>query len=300
MASSTRAAAACLATVLLWPPAAAAGLVRDAVGREVSVPDRPRRIVSMAPNLTEILFAIGLGGSVVGVTDFCDHPPEARALPRIGGFVNPSLETIAALAPDLVLATADGNRRADVEALAALGIAVYTTDTRSLDQVEGTIREIGRIAGAAQRAAALAAGIAARRARVADRVRGREPVSVFVALDRRPLVSAAGGTFVGELVAVAGGRNVAAGSAVAYPVFSLERLLEADPEAIVDAAGDGPATPAEARRRWEELPGAASLRAVRRGRILAPGMGDFFLPGPRIVESLETLARWLHPEDAGR
>jgi iron complex transport system substrate-binding protein len=114
---------------------AEAATVRDAVGRTVAVPDAPQRIVSLAPNITEMLYALGLGDRVAGVTQYCDWPPEVAAVPRIGGVINPSLEAIVALGADLVFATADGNRPADVERLAGLGVAVYTIDTRSIADV---------------------------------------------------------------------------------------------------------------------------------------------------------------------
>jgi iron complex transport system substrate-binding protein len=288
-----------LALVLAASPVPAA-VVRDAVGRTVDVPSAPRRIVSLAPNLTEILFALGLGDNVAGVTLFCDWPPEALAKPKVGGFVNPSLEAILALGPDLVLATADGNRPDDVRALERLGIAVYTVDTRSLGEVLATIETVGSLAGSPKRARALAADLARRRDAVRAAIAALPAVTVFVALDGTPLISAADGTFVGELIALAGGRNIVGDSPIKYPVVNMEHLLAEDPAVILDATGSGSRDPGEAAVRWRARPGAASLRAVRDGRILAVGEGSFFRPGPRIVDSLETLARFLHPEVAPR
>lgn len=269
---------------------------RDAIGRAVAVPAAPARIVSLAPDITEVLFALGLGGRVAGVTIYCDYPPEALAKPKIGGFINPSLEAILAQRPDLVIATADGNRREDVERLAGLGVAVYVVNTRSLDEIFAAIRAVGTITGRAAAAETLAGELARRRDRVRAAVASRPPVSVFVALDRNPLVTAGAGTFVAELVALAGGRNVVGASAIGYPTMNMEQLLAADPEAIVDAAEAREIPQAEAEALWRAIPGAAGLRAVRRGRILVTGMGSFFRPGPRVVQSLERLASYLHPE----
>jgi iron complex transport system substrate-binding protein len=294
----------CLQVLLVltaWLPGTAGAVaVRDAVGRTVEVPDEPRRIVSLAPNLTEMLYALGLGDRVAGVTLFCDWPPEVAAKPRIGGVINPSLETIVALGADLVLATADGNRPEDVNRLAALGVAVFTIDTRSLDDVLRSLLTIGEITGRAARAREIAAGLERRRESVRARVAGSTPVTVFVAIDRAPLISAGGGTFVGELLTLAGGRNIAGTSPIKYPVFSLEQLLADDPEVILDAADPGVVSAAEIQTRWRALPGATALRAMRTGRVISVGQGSFFRPGPRIIDSLEQLVEILHPAGAGR
>ncbi len=290
--------AAAAAALAVAGPAEAAALV-DAVGRRVEIRGVPRRIVSLAPSITEMLFALGAGDRVVGVTRLCDWPPAAAALPRVGGVVDPSLEAVAALEPELVVATADGNRAADVERLGALGIAVYTIDTRSLADVRRSLAALGEITGTGGRARRLGADLERRIAAVRERVRGAAGVSVFVALERRPLLSASAGTFVAEMVEIAGGRNLAASSAVKYPAYSLERLAVEDPEVIVDAADPEPLPAGAARERWLELPGGQRLRAVRDGRLVSVGQSTFFRPGPRIAESLERLADILHGDGAG-
>jgi len=275
-------------------------VVRDAVDRTVEVPSDPRRIVSLAPNITEMLYALGLAERVAGVTLFCDWPREVASKPRIGGVINPSLETIVALGADLVLATADGNRPEDVNRLAALGVAVYTIDTRSVGDVLSALVAIGELTGRAGRAREIVAGLELRRAAVRARVAGSRPVTVFVAIDRAPLISAGDGTFVGELLTLAGGRNIVGAAPIKYPVFSLEQLLADDPEVILDAADPGPVSVTELQVRWKSLPGAVALRAMRTGRMISVGQGSFFRPGPRIIDSLEQLAEILHPVGAGR
>ena len=274
--------------------------VRDAVGRTVEVPDEPRRIVSLAPNLTEMLYALGLGDRVAGVTLYCDWPPEVAAKPKIGGVINPSLETIVALGADLVFATADGNRPEDVNRLAALGVAVFTIDTRSVGDVLRSLGTIGVLTGRADGAREIVAGLERRRETVRARVAGGAPVTVFVAIDRAPLISAGDGTFVGELLTLAGGRNIAGASPIKYPVFSLEQLLADDPEVILDAADPGPVSSAELVARWSSLPGTSALKALRTGRMISVGQGSFFRPGPRIMDSLEQLVAILHPAGARR
>jgi iron complex transport system substrate-binding protein len=274
--------------------------VRDAVGRSVAVPREPQRIVSLAPNITEMLYALGLGERVAGVTIFCDWPPEVAAKPKVGGMINPSLETIVALGADLVLATADGNRPEDVNRLAGLGVAAYTIDTRSLEEVLRSLVAIGELTGRAERARELVAALARRRDAVRARVAALAPVPVFAAIDRAPLISAGAGTFVGELLTLAGGRNIAGASPTKYPVFSFEQLLADDPAVILDASDPAPLGAAELQQRWRALPGAAALRAIRSGRLVSVGQGSFFRPGPRIVDSLERLAELLHPREAAR
>lgn len=289
-----------LAFALAAPSHAGAVTVRDAVGRTVEVPREPQRIVSLAPNITEMLYALGLGERIVGVTIFCDWPPEVAAKQRIGGVINPSLETIVALGADLVLATADMNRSEDVNRLAALQMAVYTIDTRSVGDVLRSLVTIGELTGRADRAREIAAGLERRREGVRARVAGGAPVTVFVAIDRAPLISAGDGTFVGEMLTLAGGRNIAGASPIKYPVFSLERLLADDPEVILDAADPGPVSTADLQARWRSLPGTAALRAMRSGMMISVGQGSFFRPGPRIIDSLEQLAEILHPTGGRR
>ena len=290
-----------LLVLTAWLPATVEAVtVRDAVGRSVEVPHDPRRILSLAPNITEMLYALGLGERVAGVTLFCDWPPEVAAKPKIGGVINPSLETIVALGTDLVLATADGNRPEDVNRLADLGVVVYTIDTRSVGDVLRALVTIGELTGRAGPAREIAAGLERRREAARARVAGLAPVSVFVAIDRAPLISAGDGTFVGELLTLAGGRNIAGASPIKYPVFSLERLLADDPEVILDAADPGPVSTTELQARWAALPGAAALSALRRGRMISVGQGSFFRPGPRIMDSLERLVDILHPTETPR
>ncbi len=281
--------------LLAFPAAAEAEMFRDAVGRQVAVSVPSRRIVSLAPNLTEILFSLGLEGEVAGVTLFCDWPPEAVGKPKVGGFVNPSLEAIVALEPDLVLATADGNRESDVLRLESLGVPVYVTDSRSLSDIMETIHVVGLLTGREREAGKLVREMTRRRDRVREAVADRPAVSVFIALNMSPLMTAGKGTFIDELVRLAGGRNIVDSPVVKYPVFSAEQLLARDPQVIVEAAGGGQGS-AGAAAGWAQLPGWGGLRAVREGRVYEIGEGDFFRPGPRIMGTLERLAMILHPE----
>jgi iron complex transport system substrate-binding protein len=282
------AAALLLGALTTTGTAAAARTVLDALDRQVRVPDRAGAVVSLAPNLTEILYAVGAGGQVAGVTDFCDFPPEAARHPRIGGFVNPSLEMILALRPDLVLATADGNRLDDVRTLERLGLPVFVVDTRSVEGVTRAISSIGDLTG---RAAEAAAAVAALRRQLSspqgDREGPRARVLFLVGID--PPVGVGPGTILHQLILDAGGENVLSASPVRYPLLGGETIMALDPDLIVldTAAGEGNAlTPG--------IAGWASLRAVRQGRVHLLRDDSLLRPGPRLGEGFQRLLRIVH------
>ncbi len=292
----TGAAILAVGASLASPAVAGPIAVTDDLGREVTLAAPARRIVSLAPNITEILFAIGAGAQVVGVTDHCDHPPAARRIARVGGFINPSLERVVALSPDLVLATADGNRAADVERLTSLGVTVHVIDTRRLDDVLRAIGEIARLAGRDREAGRIVASLAKRRRAVSNR-RGRGRPSVLLLVGVHPLVGVGPGTFLDDLLSEAGGRNALAASPVRYPLLSPEGLLAAAPEVIVVNAMEA----GDAADLAQSIPGWSDLGAVRSGRVHLLGDDTLLRPGPRIVDGLERLAAILaSPPEASR
>ncbi len=255
----------------------------------------PRRIISLAPSLTEVLFAVGAGAQVVGVTEFCNYPPEAAARPKVGGITPDTinLERILELAPDLVLSSGDGQDPA-LANLARLGIATRVLPAESLEEVMGTIDEVGALSGHAERARRLRAELEGR----VDRIRGlvsRLPtprVRVFYQVWDRPLMTT-GRSYVSELIEIAGGENVFGDLTQAFPQVSEEAVLVRDPEVIlIPSQHREPVRLEDVRRR----PGWDRLSAVRSGRVhLLPG-DPISRPGPRLVEVLETMARLLHPE----
>src|SRR5208283_2597381 len=192
-------------------------LARDQAGRTVSVPDNPLRVVSLAPSITEMVFALGEGDRLKGVTQHCDFPPEAQSLPKIGSYVHLDLERIVALKPDLCIAVRDGNPRNVVTEIEAFGIPVYTVDPRNLDTAVDTILEVGQLLNAITKAQHLANEMRARIERVKVRVAGtgRHP-RVFFQLGTAPIVSAGTNTVIHELIVTAGGQNLAEGTA-SYP-----------------------------------------------------------------------------------
>jgi len=289
----------CLVAALLAgcaaPPASPTGgrrALTDGIGRTVAVAPEPRRIISLAPDLTETLFALGLGERVVGVTSYCDYPAEARAKEKVGDTINPDLERIIALKPDLVLVSTSSQLEKITGQLDRLAIPVYVTNPRSVSQVADSIRGLGEVTGARERGVELADDIGRRARAVAERVAGRPRPRVLYVLQTGPLITAGRGTFITDLIRLAGGDSIAAGEAADYPQFSRETVVARAPEVIIAPASHGSELiSVEALRR-----DFAATPAVRQGRIALVDPNLIDRPGPRIVEGLESVARALHPE----
>jgi len=245
-----------------------------------------RRLVTLAPSLTEVVLALGAADRLVGVSRF-DERPEVSRLPRVGGFVDPSVEAVMALHPDLVLAQpGPGNRRA-VETMAALGAPVLLLPLGTVADVLAAERAAGKALGRAEQGESLARELEATRARIRERARLRSPVRVLLVYGFEPLVVAGPGGFADELLADAGAVNVAADAASPYPVYSVERALRSRPEVILDAADT-----AAGRDRLRALPGLHEARWAA-----VPGQA-LLHPGPALGRGLEQLFQLLHPEAA--
>jgi iron complex transport system substrate-binding protein len=290
---SRRAFLACILWLLVAVAPARAGTVADMLGRPVAIPDGPMRVVSLAPSLTEIVFALGRGDWLVGVTDFCDYPPEARSKPRIGGPMTPDLERVVRLRPDLVLATADGNPRETLAQFARLHIPVFAVKPEGYAGILGSAEAVGRALRAEREAAALVQDIQGRVAAIRRAVAGRPRPRVLYLVWADPLIAAGPATYIHDLMEMAGGENVVRERSVPYPRLSWEEVVGAAPEVILVASHrDGPDRPSigEAWRGWQSVP------AVRSGRIMAVPGDTIHRPGPRVVEGVERLARAIHPE----
>ena len=248
------------------------------------------RVVSTIPSTTEALFAIGAGSLVVGRSRYCDFPPEARALPAIGGFADPSLEAILALTPTLVVGGRGPAGAAWVEKLAAHGIDTYFPLADSIADVDAMIVELGARTHHEGEAAALVRRIAARRDEVIASVRGRRAPRVLFVFGVTPIVVAGPGTFADEMLRLAGGINVTSTAGLPqWPTIDLEKVIALDPDIVLDAAVE--------EHHGNEHLGApwSAVRAVREGHVV-PLAGEVVLrPGPRIAEGLAQIARALHP-----
>ncbi len=264
----------------------------------------PRRVVSLAPSITEVLFALGQGDRVVGVTDHCRYPAEAAEKPRVGGFLDANAERVVALEPDLVLYPPNSGDLG--EQLRNAGIRCELVSQFTIDEVFQSIARIGELCGTSAEAQGLTAELQERLARVAERTHGKSRPRVLVCVGRdysRPVLDAvyvAGrGSFYGELVERAGGRNACEVGGFAYPTLSAEGLMEVNPDVILEvppAETSSRLDPEFLRKAWETLP---DLEAVKHGRIYYLD-GDYVgIPGPRLVRIVEDMAARIHPE-AGR
>ncbi|MBN2473646.1 MAG: ABC transporter substrate-binding protein [Pirellulales bacterium] len=279
----------------------AKGLLGRPRGSQAAATSDCRRIVSMAPSLTETLFALGLGDRVVGVTGFCDYPPAARQKARIGAYLNPNLEAVVALDPDLVVMLVENEQ--SMPALGKLGFRSLAVCHQTVDGILDSIDEIGRVCGATQQARQLRSELQARMDRVRRKTAGlRQPRVLFVV--ERTLgtgaledvyIAGAGGYF-NRIITLAGGENAHRDRSVAFPVVSRESILQLNPEVILDmtfglAAGDH--DPATMLDDWRQLD---QVDAVARGQVHLVQRDYAFVPGPRFILLVEELARLIHPE----
>jgi iron complex transport system substrate-binding protein len=265
----------------------------DEAGRSVEVKGPPQRIVSVAPSVTEILFALGLGDRVAGVSVYCQFPPEALKKEKIGGYINPSLEKIVALKPDLVMGIAEGDLKSFVDKLAGLKIPVYIANPQNVAEVLTSIQKIGEVTFSSPSARKIVAGMKERIQEIQGRVRGRPLFRVLHILNFDPLISAGKGTFVDDLIRLAGGRNLAEKALGRYPRFSMEEVLAQDPEVILLASMKSQDPMTEQRQWWGRW---KTISAVKHGRIYVLDSDLIHRPSPRIVDGLEQVARAIHPE----
>ena len=268
-------------------PAQAAQTVTDDLGRRVLLGHPPKRIISLAPSATEILYAVGAGSKIKADTIFCDFPPAARTLPHVGGPITPNAEKIRQIGPDLIILAEQGLPPARADVLAALWRApVYVTAAATYADVERDIAALGALVGTREATAATLARMRAAQAAARRAVSGRPRPRVFVVVWDKPLMTAGGGSFIGDLIRQAGGDNVAEGMGQSYPSYSPERLLRDQPDAILTGANN----------KTLDFPGARALRAVRSRRVFYV-TGDLTdRPGPRLGLGLLAVARALHPE----
>ncbi|BDG02178.1 ABC transporter substrate-binding protein [Anaeromyxobacter oryzae] len=254
----------------------------------------PRRVVVLAPNLTDVVLALGAGDRLVGVTTV-DDDPGVKDVPRVGGFIDPNPEAILALRPDLVLWVTDGGALAAVRRLAELSAAssrpfpIVALDVVSVADVLATPRVVGDALGMPDRGARLSEELAAEVESIRRRAAGLPRRRVLFVVGREPLVVAGPGSFPDELLAIAGCENVVGGERP-WPVYPLEKAVAANPDLVVDGAAR---EPADGIRRLAAIP------AVRRGAVVRLSKDDLLRPGPRMIRGLEAFFRAVHPEARG-
>lgn len=289
------AVAAALLVVLAAARPAEALTLRDMLGRTVSLPAPPMRIVSLVPSVTEIVFSLGAQDRLVGRTDFCDHPPAVRSKPSVGGMVNPSLETLVALRPDLVVATDEGNREETVRQLERLGIPTYLVHANRIAETVDLIARVGELTGHQADAPRLIGEMERRIEAVRRAVAAFPRPRVLYVLWPDPLIVPGRASMLTELIEVAGGTSITASDGDAYPRFSLEAAVARAPEVIIlaDHSTGSSTAGRSAPEKWRQL---TSVPAIRAGRLHSADLSVLHRYGPRVPEGLETLARMIHPE----
>ncbi|MFH0989211.1 MAG: cobalamin-binding protein [bacterium] len=265
-------------------------IITDDFGNSIILKNPPHRIVSLAPNITEILFAVGADSSLVGVTQFCDYPPAAKTKTVVGGLLNPNHESIVNLKPDLVLLTTSGNLKNDFEKLHGLGIPVFASNPRTIEGVYKSIADIGKLTNRTSAADSLRRFLQARIQTLCEKALAHPPKQVLILLSLNPIVAAGRGTFLNELLETANGRNIVQGTSIAYPTLSREEILKRHPDVIL-VSSDVAKKPMEIMRAYPEW---GSMPAIRNNRIHIVDANIVSRPGPRIALALESIIAAIH------
>ena len=282
-----------LILVFLWASSVPCAIYKDAIDREVSLHGPPKRIISLAPSLTEILYRLGLGDRVVGVTNHCNYPPEAAAKPKVGSYINLNVEQIVSLAPDLVIGTMDGNERTVVETLERAGINVYLVNPRNVREAILTIVLLGELCGVEQEALAVAAELTRRVDRVVQMTSSRQRPLVFLQINLHPIMTVNSRTIHHDLIRLAGGENMTAREPITYPRISMEEIIGRQPDVILISSMQRGGRFEKAREEWLRW---TSIPAAKMGRVHLIDSDLIDRPSPRVVEGLERMAELIHPE----
>ena len=274
-----------LIALFAWTSALSQTVVTDDLGRSLTFDRTPTRIVSLAPSITETLFALGAGERIVGVTDYCDYPEEARSKEKVGGLVNPSIEKILSLKPDLIIMTTEGNLKDDFNHLEEFGILLFVTNPRTLNGIYKSITDLGLLTGETGHAGTIVGRMQSR----VDSIRALHTrrKKAMLAVSLLPLMAVGRGTFLAEVLDLAGGENIAASTGLTYPTLSREAVLASDPEVLV--------LPSDIFLPQEDLlrlyPEWKDLRAVKNGKVFSVDSDLISRPGPRVIDGLEALNR---------
>jgi iron complex transport system substrate-binding protein len=264
--------------------------VVDGAGQTVTMTKPAERIVSLAPANTEIAYAVGAGAKMVAGTSYDDYPAEAKSLPKIGDFANPSVEKIASFNPDLVLA-AGGIQDKLRTKLEGLGMKVYVVDPKTYAEVETDIKNIGTLAGTSDQAQKVVDTMVQAADEVSQKVGSLTPASTFLEIYSKPLMTAGADTFINDMITIAGGKNIGAEAGSGFPTFSTEVLVKDDPQVYIADSGSM-AKPGDITSR----PGFSGLSAVKDGKVYVVEDSLVARPGPRLADGLKQLAQMIHPE----
>jgi len=266
---------------------------KDEVGREVTFPFHPKRVVSLAPNITEILFSLGLDEEIVGVSIHCNFPEKAKSRVKVGSYISLDFERITALKPDLIIATGAGNTRDMVDRLEKLGFPTYVIYPKNFNDILQSIAHIGEIVYREKEARVIIEGMRKRSQRVINLTKGLLPPRVFIQIGDAPIVTVGKGSFADDLIRLAGGENIAGKEKEVYPRFGMEEILKRSPGVIVVSSMNPRGDYQKILKEWSRW---KSIPAVKNGRIHLIDSDLIDRPSPRIVDGLEEFAKVFHPE----
>jgi iron complex transport system substrate-binding protein len=284
-----------LLSSLIWAPCAHSSSQRfkDEVGREVIVLFPPRKIVSLAPNITEILFSLGLDQEIVGVSIHCNFPEKVQSKVRVGSYISLDFEKIVSLKPDLIIATGAGNTRDMVERLERLGFPTYVIFPKNVEDVIRSVGHLSQLVGREKEGAEIIREMKRRKQKVVELTLGLSRPRVFLQIGEAPVVTVGKNSFADDLIRLAGGDNVAGNENEMYPRFGMEEILKRSPEVILISSMNPKGNYQKVLREWSRW---KTIPAVKNGRIHLLDSDLIDRPSPRIIQGLEEMARILHPE----
>jgi len=284
-----------LLSSLIWAPHVHSSSQRfkDEVGREVIVLFPPKKIVSLAPNITEILFSLGLDQEIVGVSIHCNFPEKVQSKVRVGSYISLDFEKIVSLKPDLIIATGAGNTRDMVERLERLGFPTYVIFPKNVEDVIRSVGHLSQLVGRKKEGVEIIQEMKRRRERVVELTQGLPRPRVFLQIGEAPVVTVGKNSFADDLIRLAGGDNVAGNEKEMYPRFGMEEILKRSPEVILISSMNPKGNYQKVLQEWSRW---KTIPAVKNGRIHLLDSDLIDRPSPRIIEGLEEMARILHPE----
>ncbi|MCC2642931.1 MAG: putative Vitamin import system, periplasmic binding protein BtuF [Nitrospira sp.] len=264
----------------------------DDAGRKLYVAKAPTRVVSLAPSITEMLFALGLDEQIVGVTEFCDFPSAAAGKPKIG-YANPNLESLVALRPELVVAPREFHRANVLAKLDELKIPVFLLEATSLENIFSHIHQLGRIFDRSTTAHGMTQAMRTQMTEISRLVETMPRRRVLYVINSQPLITVGPGSYIHQMIGLAGGINIAAAASAPYPRLTMETVLKEDPEILIFPRGSVETVPRREQQEWRRW---TTLTAVQQNRLREVSAYALNRPGPRVMEGLKELARVIHPE----
>ena len=264
----------------------------DDTGRKLYVAKAPTRVISLAPSITEMLFALGLDEQIIAVTEFCNYPAAALSKPKIG-YARPNLESLVALRPDMIVAPQEFLRADTIAKLDELKIPVFMLAAKTVEDILLQIQSLGKIFNRTSISDAVTDAMRARMAEVTRRIAASEKKRVLYVLNSHPLITVGPGSYIHQMIGLAGGINIAAGSSSPYPKLNLETVLKEDPQVLIFPVGSVESVPKNEQQEWNRW---NNLSAVRNRQLRDVSSDALNRPGPRVIDGLEHLARAIHPE----